>query len=272
MSKTGNPLEIYKLLQKSNCGKCQLPTCMAFSVAVVQGRKRLGDCPHLESGTIERLEGEIPRRKTQDEAQEEVVGRLREQVSKLDLASVAARLGATLVDGRLAITCLGKDFLIDRDGNMASVCHVNTWVQIPLLNYIIHCRGREVSFDWMAFGALDNAEDWGQFFSHRCEEALRQLADAHQELVFEILTVFGAKAAAGVSSADHALVIYPLPRVPFLINYWQPEDDFDSKLNILFDSSATANLNAESIYLLGRGLVEMFRQLIVRHSRDGKLF
>ena len=64
----------------------------------------------------------------------------------------------------------------------------------------------------------------------------------------------------------------PLPKVPFLINYWQPDEGFPSELNILLDRSAGQNINAHSITLLARGIVEMFRQLIVSHSREGKLF
>jgi hypothetical protein len=60
--------------------------------------------------------------------------------------------------------------------------------------------------------------------------------------------------------------------VPFLINYWKPEDDFESKLNLLFDETMTDNINVASVYVLGRGLVEMFANLIVRHNQDGKLF
>ena len=97
------------------------------------------------------------------------------------------------------------------------------------------------------------------------------LADAHTGLFFEILHIFGAQSIGGMD-ADYSLVIYPLPKVPFMINYWEPEQGFESKLNILFDRVAADNITIESIYLLGRGLVEMFRALIVRHNRDGKLF
>ena len=139
-----------------------MPSCMAFAVAVVQGQKKLADCPHLDNNILEQLDGKVEKHKA--------------------------------------------------------------------------------------------------------------LADAHSELVFEILHLFGAQPLSGKALADQSLIIYPLPRVPFLINYWLPEDGFGSKLNILFDRFAAANSDPESIYLLTRGLVEMFRQLIVRHSRDGKLF
>ena len=155
---------------------------------------------------------------------------------------------------------------------MTSECHLIPWVQLPLLSYILHCKGRDPGEDWCSMAELQDSAQWGHYFSHRCEEPLLQLADAHQELVFKLLDLFGAKPVGGDHSADYSSVIYPLPLVPMLINYWQPEDGFPSKLNMLFDRSAEENIPPEPLYMMSRGIVEMFRQLIVRHSRDGKLF
>jgi hypothetical protein len=267
-----NPLEIYKFLKKSNCGECRVPSCMAFAVAVVQGQKELAGCPYLDSGIIASLSGRIVLHRTVVEDQASSLQELQRQVAEIDFQAAAGRLGATIVNGRLAIPCLGKDFLIDQDGSMASPCHVNFWVHFPLLNYVIRCRGAGPTGEWVTMGGLQGGGEWGQFFSHRVEEALRQVADAHTDLFFEMLELFGAEPQAGVSSADYSLIIRPLPKVPFLINYWAAEEGIDSKLNILFDRSAERNIDPGSIYYLGRGLVEMFRQLIIRHSRDGKLF
>jgi CO dehydrogenase/acetyl-CoA synthase gamma subunit (corrinoid Fe-S protein) len=48
MSTLNNPVEILKLLNKSNCRECHEATCLAFAAAVFKGRKRLQDCPHLD--------------------------------------------------------------------------------------------------------------------------------------------------------------------------------------------------------------------------------
>ncbi|MBA7627421.1 Corrinoid/iron-sulfur protein large subunit [subsurface metagenome] len=39
-------LEIFKLLPKTNCGDCAVPTCMAFAMRLVQKTADLGECPH----------------------------------------------------------------------------------------------------------------------------------------------------------------------------------------------------------------------------------
>ncbi len=43
MALTG--LEIFKLLPKTNCKKCGMPTCLAFAMQLAQKRAKLDDCP-----------------------------------------------------------------------------------------------------------------------------------------------------------------------------------------------------------------------------------
>ena len=272
MSEIKNPLELYKYLEKSNCRMCGVPSCLAFAAAVIQGQKRLGDCPAIPKETLEELQSRLGQKETLEDDQGRVLQNLKKKVAEIDFQKTAERLGATVDNGKIGVNCLGKIFWIDTSGGMVSECHVNNWVHIPLLHYLLGSKGKKVREEWVSFNELKGASDWNLFFSHRCEGSMKEIADAHPDILFEILHLFGAKPVTGITSADQSLVIYPLPKVPFLINYWEPEDDFDSKLNILFDRSAEDNINLDSIYLLGRGIVEMFRQLIVKHSRDGKLF
>ena len=39
-------LEIFKLLPRTNCGECSVPTCMAFAMKLAQQKAELSDCPH----------------------------------------------------------------------------------------------------------------------------------------------------------------------------------------------------------------------------------
>ncbi len=40
-------MQIYKLLPKTNCKDCGLPTCMAFAMQVAAKQRALTDCPHI---------------------------------------------------------------------------------------------------------------------------------------------------------------------------------------------------------------------------------
>ncbi|MFC1917152.1 acetyl-CoA decarbonylase/synthase complex subunit gamma [Chloroflexota bacterium] len=45
MALTG--IEIFKLLPKTNCGDCGVPTCLAFAMALAAGKAELDKCPHV---------------------------------------------------------------------------------------------------------------------------------------------------------------------------------------------------------------------------------
>lgn len=225
MTALNTPLEIYKLLNRSNCRKCMLPSCMAFAAAVIQGQKQLNDCPELDTQTIESFCAPAGPRKTIEDEQQLTLNGLLQKVSGVDFSAVAERLGGIVNHDKLAINCLGKDFIIDSSGKMTSECHYNQWVHLPLLNYIIEGQGRSISREWLPFNQLDGAAAWSRFFAHRCEEDFRQLADAHTELFFELWPLFGAQEAVE-TDADYSLVIHPLPKLPMVIHYWVPEEDF----------------------------------------------
>jgi len=50
VAKKPQPVEVLKLLPKTNCGECGQPTCLVFSTLVTQGVKGPEDCPPLPDG------------------------------------------------------------------------------------------------------------------------------------------------------------------------------------------------------------------------------
>jgi len=54
MALTG--LEIYKNLPKTNCGDCNLPTCMAFAMQLAAKRVSLDQCPHVSEEAKAKLD------------------------------------------------------------------------------------------------------------------------------------------------------------------------------------------------------------------------
>ena len=53
MAMTG--MQIYKLLPRTNCKDCGLPTCMAFAMQVAAKQKSLEDCPHVTDESMASL-------------------------------------------------------------------------------------------------------------------------------------------------------------------------------------------------------------------------
>ncbi len=264
MPQLNNPLEIYKLLPKSNCRQCQVPTCLAFADAVIKGQKRLDECPHLGNRIV--ADVKVVKRVTYEQNLEQLLGQLKREIATIDFFSSAERLGALLSGGKLKIKCLGKDFFIDPRGDIISDCHVIPWLTIPLLDYVISCSGKDVTGQWVPFRELKSGMTWIPLFEPFCEKSLKQVADGHTDLFEMVLHVLGGRQATNSFSSDVSLILYPLPRVPILICYSRPEDELESKLNIFFDSTAEDNLNIGSVFGITSALVRMFEKISLRHG------
>ena len=267
MSQLNNPLAIYKLLPKSNCKLCGVATCLAFAAAVIKGEKRLDECPLLESNMIEELDGQIIRQTTPEEQLKQILEPLKREIVTIDFPATVKRLGATLSGDKLTIKCLGKDFTVGQNGDIISACHINVWVTVPLLNYIIYSAGKELSGKWVPFRELSNKTIWNAFFEQRFEKPFKQLMDTYPDLIEDMIYIFSGKQVETSFSSDISLVLHPLPKVPMLICYSKPQEDLESKLNVFFDRSAESNLNIDSIYRLCVGLLVMFQKIASRHIK-----
>src|SRR5512137_894053 len=48
-------IEIFKLLPKTNCGKCGVPTCLAFAMNLAAGKADLSACPTVSEEAKSKL-------------------------------------------------------------------------------------------------------------------------------------------------------------------------------------------------------------------------
>ncbi len=54
MALTG--IQIYKLLPKTNCGECGVPTCLAFAMSLAAAKAELVACPYVSEEVKAELE------------------------------------------------------------------------------------------------------------------------------------------------------------------------------------------------------------------------
>jgi len=257
-------MDIFKLLNRSNCSECGSPTCMSFALSVVAGDKDILSCPYLSPEEAQRLAPLVNKRLSEEGFSASLID-LRNSFLKLDLASLPQRLGAQYSAGMLTIECLGKDFVLNSKGRMESVCHVNAWMETLLLSYCQATGSGELSGNWTAFGELRGAATSANYFTHRCEAPLRAMADTHGGIFFDLLKLFCAEIITGFS-ADSSMMLRPLPMVPAVIAYSAPEEGMESTLRVFFDSTATDYIAPEVITFMVRGMVEMFQKIISKHE------
>jgi hypothetical protein len=157
---------------------------------------------------------------------------------------------------------------VSTEGIIYADIHINPWVAVPFLTYILHGRGVPVSGNWISFRELKDGKERYPLFQKRCEDALKQVADTYTDLFDDLVHIFNARQVEEQFESDISVVLHPLPKVPMMICYWLPEDGLASSLNVFFDETADQNLNADAVFTLGVGLAQMFTKLSLRHGFD----
>lgn len=266
MIKLKNAMEIFKILPRTNCGDCRVPSCLAFAAAVFSGEKRLNDCPRLKGAICDQFEVQRSDSRTLAREEQKLLAELRGKVSRINIEEAAERLDAVFSGGILKVRMLGKDFNVDVSGNVTSDCHVHGWVTVPLLDYVITCSGRPTSGNWVHMRDIRNGAAWAPLFAQRGEKPLKRLADIHTDLFELMIHVFSAKPAPKAFDSDIAVILHPLPRIPVLVCYWKPDGNMDSSLNVFFDESAQDNMTIDSLYRLCAGMVVMFEKVAITHG------
>ena len=265
MAQFKNLMDVFKLLNKSNCRKCNEKTCMAFAAAVFTGNRPLSDCPELSQDILEQYGCGETAHKDRNEEFLNAITEMQKNIQALDLSQVAGRVGGTFADNRLTLICLGKPVSVDSAGRIVSDIHVNPWFAIPFYSHLIHAGDKPLRDQWVPLRELAGGKDYFRLFGQRCEKPLKKIADDYTDLFEDLVRLFKGEKVANHYEADISLVLRPFPTVPVLICYFRPDEGMDSDLNVFFDAGVENKIPIQALYTLGAGLVNMFEKIALRH-------
>lgn len=266
MSQPLTVMEIFKHLDKSNCGKCGEKSCLAFAASVFTGNRDLFHCPQLPNEITTKFSRPIDNSLPFEEDYNRKLQELRSKLSDIDFAARADQIGAEYHQERMVLKIMGKKLEIDGSGRLFTDLHVNSWVTLTTLFYILNCEGHRPKADWVPLRELPGGQDWFRLFNRQCEMRLKRTADMYPDLFADLVEVFSGKHIGKQFESDISVILYPLPLVPLLFCYWQPEEGMDSSFNLFFDSTAHGNLGMDGLYLLGTGIARMLEKMAQVHS------
>ena len=266
MAHPKNAMEIFQLLDKSNCRECGEKTCLAFAGAVFTGARKLAQCPKLDRETMAPFSEDSQSPNTVEQEREATMQMLQDRVAQSDLAAAAKRIGADYSGDRLTLKVLGKNFSVDTRGQLYADIHVNSWVAGPFFSYVLSGKGLPASGNWVSFRELKDGKERYALFQKRCEEPMKKVADTYTDLFDDLVHIFSGRQVEEQFESDISVVLHPLPRIPLMVCYWKPEDGLESSLNLFFDKTADDNLDIGSVFSLGAGLAQMFEKLALRHG------
>ena len=97
MPKPKNAMEIFQLLDQSNCRQCGEKTCLAFAGAVFTGRRKLEDCPKLPPETTQCCAEESQVENDAEQNRDAYLAQLKNEVAGIDLVFGARQVGVSVL-------------------------------------------------------------------------------------------------------------------------------------------------------------------------------
>ena len=186
----------------------------------------------------------------------------RELASELDPIAAAARCGATYEvgadGGSFTLRFFDLDVAISFPGlEFEPGCSLPPHVRALLVYYLARSDGSMPSGDWRSFADLPDGRFYARAFQGYTGDALtRRLEERAAELPRAIETLGGRALARGdlATNADSAWVIPGLPRVPVALVWWNADDEFPARAELLFDATAPHHLPTDGCAVLGSWL------------------
>ncbi|MBI5409955.1 MAG: DUF3786 domain-containing protein [Nitrospirae bacterium] len=254
-----NPLDVYKKLPRKNCGKCSAGTCMAFAVQFLRRMVSISECPEIDEQTKKEIEvmlsapGDWKERRLLELFQE-IFNPPGPPFIKGELggiAEIAEGIGASVEKDSFKIRYLGKEIMVGPSGFNEEL---NIMDKLLILMYIKTAGSKTLTGEWVAFRNLKDGLIRSESFHEACELSLAKMYGKNHEGLLQKMIAMGAQEAKGFSAA-HSFIIYPLPKIPFLVLLWPGDEEFEPDCKMLFDSTVTEYIDVEALLYLGMALV-----------------
>lgn len=248
MTKVIQPLDIYKKLPRTNCGRCPAGSCMALAVQVLRRMLPLSECREIDEHSMHEIEEMLS---DTGDWKERRLKELSSEIFAGDFSSVARDIGIIVEDNRLKIVYMGRTITLSRVGFKEEL---DVMDRLLILMYIKQAGCGALSGKWVAFRDFKDGLIRAESFHGACEIPFARMFEHDEEGVINSLKEAGAEKVQGFST-EHSYVIHALPKLPMLVLLWPGDEEFGADCKVLLDSTATVFLDVEALLYLGMALV-----------------
>lgn len=268
LDKRSTPIDLYKLTPKTNCGKCGLASCLAFSTQVIVGQAHIESCPYLEENELQAFRGRLADQ-LQDgigvkrEGFEKALQFLRQEILKWDFRSIANSLGAEYLEagGRpaLKLVYFGRKFVLTSDDISAydSAEDLNPYEKILLYNYVIG-GAVEPAGVWVGMESLPNSVSKIKSLQAHCQGPLAKGFAGKMQSLPPAIAGIGREVSLSDEKVDFAAEFKILPKLAIRVLWWDEDEreGFQPETKFLFDSKVLGVLDLESLIFACEQIVE----------------
>jgi len=249
-------VEIYKLLPKTNCGTCGMPTCFGFATKVASGLASITSCATLSDAVKQEIAGaELERKGSRGTVYEQALESLKPRVSALDFPLVASTLGLTLLDhDQMEVLFLNERYRVARDGILDRYGKEPLpFISILIYNHLCMPSPPPPSGQWVTFSSIPASHAKDKAWAGHVEEVIARHYSGNPSGLRSACERLGGTPAAAPGNHDAAYEFRFFPHYPALLlfNDAVPEEDFPAQVKLLLDRHVDRYLDIESIVVLG---------------------
>ncbi len=265
-------LDLVKMLPRSNCKECGLPTCMAFATHVLREGAKPELCPYWQPEDLAFVKESL-NAQGEDTAYPDHLFSARKfvqgKIKDYDFSEVSERIGARFEPGAsgedcLIINLLERLYCVSKaDVEAVDGADHDLWDHVLLYNYVAENGGREPTGEWVPMESLPGSLAKRKAFVRGCEDKIAAAYTGKPEELRAALEVLKADFPELESNAEVAAVFHPLPKIPFQMLFWDadPDDGFPAQIKVLFDETVLDYLDIESLVFLGEKCAERLLEL-----------
>lgn len=249
-------VDIYKLLPKTNCGSCGLPSCFGFAAKLATHQASPDDCAAMTVEARELLRAaDADRQSSPGTVYEQALISLQPKIQALDFRKVAALFGAGLKDtSTLEIPFLNETYRVTKEKVLdAAGREPRPWISILIYNHLCMPGPPPPSGEWITFGSVPASHAKDKAWAGHVEEVIARHFDGKVAELKTACERCGGRAVhrQGAHDASFEFRFFPHYPVLLLFDHAISEEDFPAQCRLLLDSTAPRYLDIESIVVLG---------------------
>jgi hypothetical protein len=249
-------VEIYKLLPKTNCGKCGTPNCFGFAVKLSAGQATVDQCGTMTEAARTTLALEMGgKRESAGTVFEQTLAALQPKIKALDFGKTARLFGANLKGSdELAIPFLNQVYRITREKVIGpSGNEPPAWIGILIYNHLCMPDPPPPSGEWITFSSVPASHAKDKAWAGHVEEVIAKHYSGKVAALKSACEKLGGIEAKVKGNHDAAYEFRFFPHYPALLLFYDaaPEEDFPAQCKLLLDKTAPQYLDIESIVVLG---------------------
>lgn len=177
------------------------------------------------------------------------------------LEEAARNAPAHLDDGRLTLSFLGREAVVDARSRTVSVGGKGaaTMETMLVLHYLAGVGAAVPSSEWTSFLQLPGGHAYYGAFKRRI---IDEVACLFQHRPGSLLAAAMRLGGKRLSMGDASVRLDVFPKVPVAVVVWAGDDEMDGSANVLFDRSAPLHLPVEDLAEIGTLVLDMLSRAV----------